>query len=123
MRGASRLRRPAGSSVAERRHVLRPRPFLVAAVGALGVAATGRPSIPPLDRFGPGASLGALVAAPDERLPDLRQRARDCDRDAEAWREAGAADDEPARTTTTPSARPSVRPSVGPSVFASPLPC
>jgi len=47
----------------------------------------------PLDRFGPGASLGALVAALDEHVPDLRQRARDTD--AENWREAGLDDDEP----------------------------
>jgi hypothetical protein len=47
----------------------------------------------PLDRFGPGARLGALVAALDEQLPDLRQRARDID--AENWREAGLDDDEP----------------------------
>lgn len=47
----------------------------------------------PLDRFGPGASLGALVAALDEHMPDLRQRVRD--RQAENWREAGATDDEP----------------------------
>ena len=46
-----------------------------------------------LDRFGPGARLGALVAALDEQQPDLRQRARDID--AENWREAGLDDDEP----------------------------
>lgn len=47
----------------------------------------------PLDRFGPGARLGALVAALDEHLPDLRQRARDLD--VENWRDAGLDDDEP----------------------------
>jgi hypothetical protein len=52
---------------------------------------TDRPA--PLDRFGPGARLGALVAALDEQVPDLRQRARDMD--AENWREAGLDDDEP----------------------------
>ena len=47
----------------------------------------------PLDRFGPGACLGTLVAALDEQLPDLRQRARYID--AENWREVGLDDDEP----------------------------
>jgi hypothetical protein len=47
----------------------------------------------PLDRFGPGARLGALVAALDEHTPQLRQRARDLD--ADGWREAGYDEDEP----------------------------
>jgi hypothetical protein len=51
----------------------------------------GRPA--PLDRFGPGARLGALVTALDEHLPGLRQRARE--RDAEDWRQAGLSDDQP----------------------------
>ena len=46
----------------------------------------------PLDKFGPGVRLGALVAALDEHWPDLRQRARDAE--AENWREAGWSDDE-----------------------------
>jgi len=48
----------------------------------------------PLDRFGPGARLGALVAALDAHWPDLRRWARDAE--AENWREAGWSDDEPA---------------------------
>jgi hypothetical protein len=46
----------------------------------------------PLNRFGPGARLGAIVTALDEHFPDLRQRARE--RGAEGWREAGAGEDE-----------------------------
>jgi hypothetical protein len=58
----------------------------------------------PLDRFGPGARLGALVAALDELMPDLRQRVRD--RQAENWREAGAADDEPVPDRFVDAVRP-----------------
>lgn len=46
----------------------------------------------PLDRFGPGARLGALVEALDEHYPQLRQQARDFG--ADGWREAGYGDDE-----------------------------
>jgi hypothetical protein len=47
----------------------------------------------PLEGFGPGARLGALVAALDGHLPGLRQRARD--RDAGYWRDGGLDDSEP----------------------------
>jgi len=60
--------------------------------------------LPPADRrpaplagFGPGARLGAVVAALDEALPDLRQQVRD--EQTENWREGGGLyadeDDEP----------------------------
>jgi hypothetical protein len=47
----------------------------------------------PLDQFGPGARLGALVEALDKHAPQVRQRARDLD--ADSWREAGYDEDEP----------------------------
>jgi hypothetical protein len=47
----------------------------------------------PLDRFGPGTRLGALVGTLDEALPGLRQRVRDIE--AENGREAGLDDDDP----------------------------
>ncbi|MDQ7909092.1 hypothetical protein RB614_31675 [Phytohabitans sp. ZYX-F-186] len=47
----------------------------------------------PLDRFGPGARLGAIVNALDAQLPGLRQRVRDIE--AENWREAGLDENEP----------------------------
>jgi len=60
--------------------------------------------LPPADRrpaplagFGPGARLGAVVAALDEALPDLREQVRA--EQAQSWREGGGLyddeDDEP----------------------------
>jgi hypothetical protein len=46
----------------------------------------------PLDQFGPGARLGALVEALDKHAPQVRQRARELD--AEGWLEAGYDEDE-----------------------------